>query len=299
MKELLAIAGEQHGVVHRRQMALTPSQIKTRAAQGLLVPVHRNVYRVSGAPRTWEQDLAAACLAGGTAAVASHRSAALLWRLRGIERAPVEITVPRTRQPQLGRVVVHRLRELATADVTRRSGIPVTTPARTLLDLGAVASEDTVESALEDAILRGLVSFDHLRRTLERAGAQGRDGTAVLRRLLDERDPDTEPTESVLEDMLVRVLRGAGLPAPLRQHWIRAAGYRPIRIDLAYPEQRVAIEADSRLFHSGRADLQRDSAKRNLLVALGWRPLAFTWDDVLRRSPYIATTVGRELRRAS
>jgi hypothetical protein len=94
------------------------------------------------------------------------------------------------------------------------------------------------------------------------------------------------------------VLRRAGLPEPVRQHWIRAVGHSPIRVDLAYPDARVAIEADSRLFHSGRADLQRDAGKRNLLIALGWRPLAFTWADAHDRLHYIASTVGRELRRA-
>lgn len=290
-------AAHQHGVVHRSQAAavgMTPRQIQARIATGLLLPLHRGVYRVAGSPTSWQQSLLAACLAAGDTAVASHRSAALLWGFRGIERAPIELTVPGRRRPELTGVVVHRTDRLGDFDVSRRQRIPVTTPARTLLDLGGVVGVDVLEPALEGAILRGAVTFDGLRRTLDRLGRSGRNGAGVLRCLLDARDPATAPTESVLEDALVRVLRRGGLAAPVRQHSV--AG---VRVDLAYPGAQLAIEADGRVWHAGRSDVQRNSTKGNLLVARGWKVLHFTWFDVTGRPGYVVATVGPLLSRAA
>lgn len=232
----------------------------------------------------------AACLAAGPSAVASHRSAALLWGFRGAEDAPTEITVEGHRHRQLTDVVVHRTDKLAAADVSRRSRIPITTPARTLLDLGAVVPTHVVEPALEDALLRRLVSFVLLERTLERLGGAGRNGSGVLRRLLEERDPAAAPTQSVLEDALLRLLRRAGLPEPARQYRVGR-----VVLDFAYPALRLGVEADSRIWHGGRADVQRNSDKANLLLAHGWRVLHFTWADVRRRPDDVVARLAREL----
>ena len=147
-----------------------------------------------------------------------------------------------------------------------------------------------LEPAVEDAVVRGLAPYRSLRRTIDELGGRGRRGTAGLRELVEARDPATAPTESVLVDRLVAVLRRGGLPEPVRQH--RVGG---VRVDLAYPEAALAIEADSRVWHAGRGDVQRNSAKRKLLVGLGWRVLHFTWFDVTSRPAYVLATVGPQL----
>jgi very-short-patch-repair endonuclease len=96
---------------------------------------------------------------------------------------------------------------------------------------------------------------------------------------------------SPLEDSLVALLHRAGLPEPVRQHWIAPPGRPPIRVDLAYPAFRLAIEAQSVAWHTGQADLQRDCDKQNLLVSLGWRLLEFTWADVHDRPDRVVDTV--------
>ncbi len=173
-----------------------------------------------------------------------------------IDPALTESTVGGAHRARLSGVVVHRTDRLDGVDVSRRLGILVTSPARTLLDLGAVVGVDVLEPALEDAILRRLVTFALVRRTVERVGRPGRRGTAE----------------------------------PVRQH--RVGG---VRVDLAYPEAWLAIEADSRLWHAGRGDVQRNSAKRNLLVGLGWRVLHFNWFDVTTRPAYVLATVAPQL----
>lgn len=254
------------------------------------MPVHRDVYRLAGGRSSPEQAVLAACLSVGPSAAASHRSAGVLWGLRGVEEKTAEITVADDRHRRMAGVVVHRTDTLDALDVSQRRRIPVTTPARTLLDLGAVAPVEAVESALEDALMRRLVTFALLAGTLERLGRRGRRGAAVLRALVEERDPATAPTESVLEDALLRVLRRAGLPEPLRQYQVGG-----LRLDFAYPHLRLGLEADSRIWHGGRTDVQRNSDKANVLVAHGWRVLRFTWSDVRTRPAYVVDAVAREL----
>jgi very-short-patch-repair endonuclease len=213
-----------------------------------------------------------------------------LWALRGVETSGPEITLWADRHRPLHGVTVHRTRALDPIDVSRHRRIPITTPARTLLDLGAVAPAAVVESALEDALMRRLVTFTLLTSTLERLGGPGRNGAGVLRALVEERDPATAPTQSMLEDLLFRVVRRGGLPEPVRQYEV--AG---VLLDGAYPDRRLGIEADSRIWHGGRLDVQRNSDKHNRLLAHGWRVLRFTWFDLTRRARYVIAAVGGQL----
>ena len=80
------------------------------------------------------------------------------------------------------------------------------------------------------------------------------------------------------------------MPEPVRQYEVGG-----LRLDFAYPHLRLGIEADSRIWHGGRTDVQRNSDKANVLVAHGWRVLRFTWSDVRRRPAYVVDAVAREL----
>ncbi len=285
------LAARQHGVVSRMQalsLGLTPRQIDRRLKTGALVLVHCGVYRVAAAPRTYEQALMAACLATG--GVASHRGAAKLLTLRGIEVAPVEITVRNRSHRALDGVVVHHAQLLDPRDLAHSVGIPITKPARTLLDLGAVAP-GLVQGATEDALVRQMVTIDSLWRAIERTGGRGRRGTAVLRQLLESRDPAQAPTESPLEDEIVEVLRRFGLPDPVRQHEIPRPGRKPLRLDVAYPDVLVDIEGDGLRWHTSTGDAQRDRERANFLVTLGYVILRFTRDDVRRRPAQLAAQV--------
>lgn len=287
------LAARQYSLAHRQQaldLGMTPRMIQARVESGWFVPVHRGVYRLAGGPESHEQALLAACMAAGPSSAASHRSAGVLWGLRGVQDSPVEIVVAGGGYTRLKGVTVHRTDRLDPVDVSRARRVPVTAPARTVLDLGAVASVETVESALEDALMRRLVSFALLATTLDRLGGPGRRGAAVLRTLVEERDPATAPTQSVLEDALLRVVRAAGLPEPVRQYQVAGVG-----LDFAYPEIRLGIEADSRIWHGGRRDVQRNRDKANLLMARGWRIFHFTWADVRRRPKHVVAILAREL----
>ncbi|MET0420348.1 MAG: type IV toxin-antitoxin system AbiEi family antitoxin domain-containing protein [Acidimicrobiia bacterium] len=103
MIDLIAqIASRQHGLVTRSQLAelgITTRRIDRALARGTIIRRRRGVYAIAGAPNTWEQEVLAACLACGTSARASHRSAAVLWRLDGFARDTIEVTVAPERRP--------------------------------------------------------------------------------------------------------------------------------------------------------------------------------------------------------
>jgi len=173
----------------------------------------------------------------------------------------------------------------------------VTRPARTLLDLAAVEPE-LVERALDDALVRGLTTLGSVVRMLDRAGGHGRAGTAVMRELVAARSAGQSPTDSPLEDRLVGILRRHGLPEPVRQHEVGFADGTRARIDLAYPEVRVGIEADGRIWHSGRVDFSRDRRRANRLAAVGWTLLRYGWADVERGTCIADEVAGLRARRA-
>lgn len=295
---LAGVAERQYGVFTRSQAraaGFSGRAIDRRLGAGQWVRIYEGVYRLPGTGPSWHQALTAALLWAGAGAVVSHRAAAALLQLDGAEPGSLEVSTDRMgRSPPAG-LILHRTGKLPPYDRARVGTLPVTTVTRTLIDLGAVADEEAVERALDHALRRRLTSIPHLRRRLREIGGRGRAGTAVLRRLLALRDPRNLPPESVLEARLTRLLHSAALPPPLAQYRVRDQGRLVARVDFAYPEKMVAVEADGYLYHSGRAAWQHDLERRNRLTALGWRVVNVTWDDLVRRPQVIVDTVRRLL----
>jgi very-short-patch-repair endonuclease len=187
-------------------------------------------------------------------------------------------------------LIVHETKAFHLTDLTLVDHIPVSAPARTLVDLGAVCGPRTVELAVERALRLRLTSFDELDRLLNRLGRSGRRGVGTLRRVLSARGPTLGRAESDMETRLLQVLRAHGLPDPELQHEIRVEGRLVARVDAAYPRWRIALEYDSDEFHSGTERRRRDSRRRNRLFAIGWTTVTVTKEDIADR--------GRELLRA-
>jgi len=288
--------------VARRQMALftldqaleagfSLRQIQQRRETGCWDQVHAGVYRVAGAPDSWQQRLLAACLAAGCGAVASHRSASQLWGLTRDSGVEAEIWVLCGHDHRLDGVVVHRPSDLTAGAITRKDGVPVTTAVRTLVDLGGVQRKPQVEGALDVAVSRRLVTLDGVRAGLDLVARRGRRGAGVLRSLLDERSAADGAAESVLEARTLRLCRRQGLPEPVCQHEVYAGRRLVGRIDFAYPEHRVAIEVDGYESHTSLQAFRRDRDRQNRLVAMGWTVLRFTWDDVVHDPTRVARAI--------
>lgn len=263
--------------------------IDHRLASGEWVRVFQGAYRLAGTECTWEQKAMAGVLAAGVGAVASHRAAAALHGMPGAPRW-AEVTVTRPRQVQVEGLIAHQTRLLAPGDAGRLSGIPVTTPGRTIADLARVYSTAKLGPMLDHALARRLVG----RAELE-ARASGRRHDDVLAELLDERPGSARPMGSEFEVQLFRALREAGLPLPVPQYRVLMEDGGEVYLDFAYPEMKLALEADSYLWHASLADWQRDRARNGELVALGWSILPITYDLVMRNAAEVARRVGAAL----
>lgn len=289
------LAARQHGVFTRSQAqkaGATRGQIHRRILSGLWLQHSRDTLLLAGAPKTREQTLLASCMTWGPAAVVSHRAAASMWLLEGLHLDHPELTVPRgKRHREHGSVVIHR-NQLERIDVTRIGCIPVTTPARTLIDLAAVVHRDLLEEALDDALRRRLVTIARVERRLEVIRGQGgRRGVRVIGALLDERKGIAVP-ESRFETRLFRLIRRAGLPLPVPQYVVRDdAGRFVARPDFVYPAARLAIEAESRLHHELERDVARDQHRRNALMLIGWRILHVRWEELVEHPERIVEQV--------
>lgn len=231
--------------------------------------VHRGVYALPGSRPCFERDVLAACLATG--GVASHRCAAYLWKFRKFERPVVEVLVVAGHTPQLSGVTLRRTARLDPDQRTQVGAIPVTSRARSLLDL-ATLTPRLIEGAVDGALHRRQISLRKMEQVLERAGER-HPGYRVLAPLVAARVAGRRPTESELEDDLLALLRRFGLPEPVPQY-----PYRGRRIDFAYPELVLGIEANSVAAHAAKEDVQRNAEKANDL--LEWWILYFTRDDV-------------------
>jgi hypothetical protein len=283
---LTQLAETRFGVVSRarlRALGFTDRMIDGRIKRGLLLPLHPGVFLLAGVPLSWEGRLVAAQTWLGEHAVVSHRSAARVWALEGFDDHLIELTLTSGTRPSGRGVIIHRSTQLPKSDIRTRSSLPVTTPERTLVDLSGVLSERRVDEALDSALHKGLTTFERVIRRAEQL-PQGTRGLATMKRLLADRDPDHAPRESIFETRFYRMLCRSHLPRPVPQYRVYDDAGLIGRIDLAYPQQLVGVEAYSLRWHSARLRVKRDAARHNRLSVLGWRMLYETYED-LDRSP--------------
>jgi very-short-patch-repair endonuclease len=292
-----ALVQAQHGLVTTAQAIKTlgPSRKQRWVAERRLVSVQPGVFRMAGAPETWHQSVHAAALSAQ--AVVSHRSAAELWGV--IQPAGyVDISVrppshPRLRPP----AIAHRIADLHPELAVEREGLRLTDPVRTIIDLGLVLPKWSVSDALSRALTTRLLSVEEVQTLRDALGRRGRNGTGVVRELLEERSLMLGGEESLLEKRFQDMARRHDLPAPVIQHEVWHSGRFVARVDAAYPERKLAVEVDGYRHHSSPDAFQRDRTRQNRLVALGWTVLRFTWDDVVRRPQTVAQTIREAVER--
>ena len=252
------------------------------------------MYVLHGSPTGVEQDtLAAAWSVGGAAA---RRSSA--WVHGVLDDPPdvpdVESLFRRGRDLHPSKLTLYRTDQMPPDDVTRRRGIPVTSIERTLCDLGAVVDTATLRGCILRALQKGITHPDRLIRRHLELGGKGRPGSAAARKVLAEVDVDLMLLESDLESALLALILEAGLPRPVLQHPIQLDGRR-YRIDMAYPELMIAIEADGFVVHNGRSAFEDDRSRQNTLALAGWQVLRFTWRQVCTRRDWVVAQISEAL----
>jgi hypothetical protein len=297
--ELGRLIAKQRGVLSRSQAleaGLGRGAIQHRLDSGEWQRLHPGVYRIRGAPPSWEQRLMAATLWAGPESAVSHRSAAALWKLDGVEAdGLVEVTTAQSRNPDVPQgIILHRTKLLTPSDAGWLGALRVTGLARTLIDLGAVVPDPAVvEAAMESALRRDGHLFDRMKERLETLGGNGRRGTGVLRELLALRDPDAAPTEGMFETLIERLLRRAGIEMPVRQYEVWDGDEFIARIDFGWltVTPHLGLEPRGYWCHSGRARFQRDTDRANALARTRWRIIYATWEDLVRRPEKILEPV--------
>ena len=272
------IAARQHGRVTTAQLracGFGNGSIEKAVAAGRLHRVHTGVYAVGHLAPSRLGDWHAAVLACGSEAVLSHRSAATLFNVRDGVGPRIDVTIPSGGRKRPG-IAIHRAR-LEPWERTTWQGIPVTSPARTLVDLAhTLRDADAVGWALREMQFKRL--YD--RRLVELAVA--RRPSRLVSALLDDLPKVRSPLELAFHR---KVIRAFGLPEPECQY--RIAG---LRVDFAWPEAKLAVEVDGRN-HDLPAMRLADTVRNALLAGAGFDVLRFRWSDIHRTAAATAAAI--------
>ena len=269
-------AVRQLGLVARKDMAiasLTTAQVEHRSRVGRLVSFRRGVHVVNGAPLSWRHAALAACLAASPAAVVSHDAAAYLHRFPRFARPElIDITVPYPLNPRLVGVRTHRVSTLDERDVTRVSGIPSTSVARTVCDVAGRFEVDVLSELVDNLQRRGQLRAVEFKACIERLRqARVRRSMKKLRLVALHLLPDGQQGDSQPELHTFRLLdaNSPPLPKPILQMTIVING-RAYRVDIGFEGLPVIVEYQGWDGHRTHTDLMRDSARSNVFTAAGY-----------------------------
>jgi uncharacterized protein DUF559/putative AbiEi antitoxin of type IV toxin-antitoxin system len=279
---IAAIATAQGGVASLAQLrgaGLGDGAIEHRARTGRLHRIHRGVYAV-GHPAIGREGRAfAAVLACGRQAWLSHASAGAWWDLRPSAAAAVDV-LAETYHRHAG-IRLHRSRALEARDTTSHRGLPITSVARTVLDLAATLSPHHLERTLAHA--ERLHLYDHAAILDVLARNNGHRGTCRLAAAIAHQPAYTR---SDLEARVLHLIRAGGLPEPQANRVLTAPDHPRLEVDLYWPAHRLIVETDGYAYHRTRADFETDRRRDAALTAAGYKVLRFTarTDDITIRN---------------
>jgi very-short-patch-repair endonuclease len=262
------LAERQHGVLATRQLialGLSHQDIYYRARIGRLHRIHRGVYAVGYRKLTRHGHWMGAVLAYGPDALLSHRSAAALWAV-GPGFWKFEVTTPDARRSRNG-FRAHRAM-LHPEDIDTHDGIPVTSVARTILDLAADLDHDQLTRLIEDADRRELVDGTALDRAVERRPHAA--GSGRLRRVLATYR-GTADTRSKLERDFRALIATSGLPEP--QYNVLVEG---LTVDVYWPQWKLVVELDGKPYHTSPRIFETDRIRDATLQKADLRVLRVT-----------------------
>jgi hypothetical protein len=216
-------------------------------------------------------------MAGGPGTVLSHLDAAALWKVYKGRGALIHVTTTTRSARKLPGIRAHRTRRLHPDDVTVKDGVPVTSVARTLVDLTDALGRDRILRAIREAEFLRLLDLDALDAAVRRA--HGRKRLNVLHEALAHHRPG-QIVRDELEHRFLELVWQAGLPQPETNVPVRTRR-RSYKIDCLWPEHGVAVELDGRDAHERAAAFEEDRARDAAVSAIGLRPLRFTWRRLL------------------
>jgi very-short-patch-repair endonuclease len=288
------LAERQHGVVCATQLyalGLSKDQVTHRAGAGWLHRLHRGVYAIGRRSVNQHGRWMAAVLACGDSAVLSHQSAAELWNIRRRKsgKSSLEVTIPKGdgSRPRAG-LLVHRIPSLRADEATTQDRIPVTTPARTILDLACRLPRRELERAMDEAERLNLCTENDLGEIVH--AHFGRPGTGALGALIRDHQAGSTATRNDFEERFLSLCRHRRLPQP--EVNVPLLDYV---VDFLWADAKLVVEVDGRGTHATRRAFQEDRERDGRLAVAGYRVVRFTWWDVTRRPAVVADRVRRLL----
>lgn len=285
---LNAVARDQFGLftmAQARACGFPPSTVSDRTEAGVYERVHPGIYGLAGGASSWRRDVMAGVLSMAQPGAASHRTAAFLWGLTDRRPREIEVVTRRHRRTPRRDLVVHESLDLRTSDIVHVDSIPITSPQRTVVDLGASAPLGAVARCLDTGLRKEYFTLLDVEMFVMRVGRSGRTGVGIIRPLLDERRRWQGITESDLEDLFRKIVHSAPVPMPVAQHRVyELDGEFVGRFDFAYTDTYSLFELDSEGYHMDPVSFQRDRDKQNRAHALGWTVYRFTYRQ-LRDDP--------------
>ena len=292
-REIAAVTAAQKGLTTTDQLSglgLTDWQIRGLVARGEFIRDHQRVLRLAGAPATRAQRILSATMSV-EGAVASHLTAAELAHFASAPKdLGVTITVSTPSYHDLVGVRVRRSNLMPPHHLCTIDGIPTTRPERTVVDLAADLGPKPLRRMIEQQYVDGRITVVRMERVVRDVAAPGRRGMVRLCRALELIDGQP-PSESELEARFVELVESHHLPLPERQLTFEWADRERGRVDTAWPIHRLIVELDGRKFHSLMSAFERDRRRDQLATMAGWRPIRFTWRQVVHSPSEVVATL--------
>jgi very-short-patch-repair endonuclease len=295
---IAAVAGSQAGLVTVRQLreaGIVDAAIWDAVARGRLHPVFHGVYSVGHRYLTVHGRLLAATMACGDGSVVSHGTAAWLLGLRDWRPEAIDVIAP----VEAGRKIAGIRRRFvpppAGREVWRRHGIPVTSPARTIVDCAGISDANGLSGLIEQASVLSLLDVTAVDRVLD---GPRRRGTRRLLRVLEpwRRYPRGIKIRSRMEAKLLPLLTEAALPIPQTNARLRAGG-KTYEVDFLWRTQKLVVETDGGRFHDNPLAGAKDSDRNRALTAGGYRIPRLGWEDLRDRPDETTREIARLLAR--
>lgn len=278
------LAGRQAGAFSFAQaveIGFPSSTIGRRLAGGAWERRFAGAYVISGTPPSRAVDLWSALLAVGPTAVLTHESSALIHGAERLPTDPISLTVAHGSHHHLDGLVVHQIDDLKRRHRMTVQGLPVSTPARTVVELGATSSLDVIGRAADDLVRSRRTTYAAIAAVLAELARPGKPGIEKVARVLDERSGGYVPPASELERAMFATFAAGGLPAPERQVPLPGRGSVLGLVDGAYRDALMVLEADGRRWHNRMEAARRDRERDAQVVRAGWVPLRFVYEQII------------------
>ena len=278
------LARAQHGAVSHAQLEKlgVPSRTVRSWLKGTWRAAHPGVLINSCVPETFLQRCWAAYLAAGDPSAISHEAAARLHRLTGFGGAGVVLNAPHGDHHRISGVRVHQIADMFRMPdhLTRLGGMPISSVARTLVDLGAVAHPARLRSAMDDALDNRRTTVEEVGQVVTDISRRGKRGLRPVARCLARHEPGPAVPRSHLERALVALLQSHGEPLPNFQARLPGTGLVDGLVDGMYEEAKLILESDGRRWHARIGALAKDHLRDAQAAAAGYQTLRVMHEHV-------------------